>query len=47
MFITGERSREKLNMERLKNIVCQKDMNIVQLTGLNKDWRKVNKGHTI
>ena len=46
-FIANKRSRETLKMEKIKKIVCQNSVDVLALTEVNKDWRKVDSKNTI
>ena len=46
-FISGQRSRETLKMERLKRLVINYNVDLVCLSEVNKDWRSVQQEHTI
>ena len=46
-FITDERSRETLKMERLKALTIEYQIDLLCLTEINKDWRGVDQNHTI
>ena len=40
-FLSEERSKETLKMHKLKKLVLENQVDIMSLTELNKDWRKV------
>ena len=46
-FISGERSKETLKMERLKELSINYDIYLLCLTELNKDWRAIQQNNTI
>ena len=46
-FITNERSRETLKVERLKALTIKYWIDLLCLTELNRGWRGVNQKHTI
>ena len=46
-FVSGERSKETLKMERLKELVTGFDVDIFCLSEVNKDWRTLPYDHTI
>ena len=46
-FITEERSKETLKMERLKEVVINHAVDIFCLTEVNKDWRLLPYDQTI
>ena len=46
-FVSGERNKETLKMEKLKMAVCNFSVDLLCLTEVNKDWRKVNTKHTV
>ena len=46
-FMTGERSKETLKSEKLRGLSKQYNFDLVGLTEVNKDWRKVEQQHTI
>ena len=46
-FISGEKSKESLKMERLKRLAINYDVDLICLTEVNKDWKFVQQDHTI
>ena len=46
-FISGQRLKETLKMERLKELVIGFDVDIFCLSEINKDWRTLPYDHTI
>ena len=46
-FVSGQRSRETLKMEKLKSVICHYDVDLFALSEVNKDWRKVPTKNTI
>ena len=46
-FISEERSKETLKMERLKQITINYNIDLLCLTELNKDWRAIKQDNTI
>ena len=44
-FVTNQRSRETLKMERLKRLVINYEVDLVCLSEVNKDWRSVPRQH--
>ena len=46
-FITGKRCHETLKMEKLKELCLTYNVDLMALTEVNKDWRKVTTQHTI
>ena len=46
-FISGERSKESLRMERLKLLCVNYDIDLVCLLEVNRDWRSVQQKNTI
>ena len=46
-FVTGQRSRETLKMEKLKELVCRYGVDLISLSEVNKDWRKIQTNNTI
>jgi len=46
-FVTGQRNRESYKIEKLKKFVIDKQVDIVGLTEVNKDWRCVPTENTV
>ena len=46
-FMIGERSKETLKMEKLKQTTVNYDVNLICLTEINKDWRSMKQENTI
>ena len=46
-FVTNERKKESLKMERLKKLSIDYNIDLICLTGVNKDWRSVVQNNTI
>ena len=46
-FVTGRRNRESYKIEKLKKLVIEKQIDIVGLTEVNKDWRCVPTENTV
>jgi len=46
-FVTGQRNRESFKIDKLKKIVNEKQIDIVSLTKVNKDWRCVPTENTV
>ena len=46
-FVTKESSKETLKMERLKKLIVDHRIDLVGLTEINKDWRKIVYSNTI
>lgn len=46
-FTTNKRNKETLKMEKLKNLILSQDFDIVALSELNKDWRKITYDNSI
>ena len=46
-FISGERSKESLKMERLKSLAINYEIDLICLTEVNRDWRSVEQSNTI
>jgi len=46
-FVTSQRCKQTLKMEKLKKLVIKNDIDLVGLTEVNKDWRKLDYEHTI
>ena len=42
-FITDERSKDTLNMERLKDLTIKYEVDLICLTEVNRDWRSIDK----
>ena len=46
-FVTDQRSKETLKMERLKKLITENEFDIMCLTEINKDWRLLPYQETI
>ena len=46
-FVTSERKKETLKMERLKKLSIDYNIDLICLTEVNKDWRSVVQNNTI
>ena len=46
-FLTSDKDRETMKMEKLKTAVCKFNVDLLCLTEVNKDWRKVSTKHTV
>ena len=46
-FKSNERSIATLKLERLKKLVIEKNIDLIGLTEVNKDWRKLEYDDTI
>ena len=46
-FVTGRRNRESLKIEKLKKFIIEKEVDMVGLTEVNKDWRQVSTENTV
>ena len=46
-FIENSRCLQTLKMEKLKKLIIQHNIDIVGLSEVNKDWRKVEQEHII
>ena len=46
-FVTGQRNRESYKMDKLKKFIIEKQVDIVGLTEVNKDWRCVPTDNTV
>ena len=46
-FVTDKRCKETLKMEKLKKLILSQDFDIVGLSEINKDWRKIQYDNSI
>jgi len=46
-FVSGQRNRESLKVEKLKQFILSKQVDFVGLTEVNKDWRRVDTENTV
>ena len=46
-FISDKRCKQTLKLEKLKKLILTHDFDLVGLTEVNKDWRKVSQDNTI
>ena len=45
--MTNKRCKETLKMEKLKKLILSQDFDIIALSEINKDWRKINYDNSI
>ena len=45
--MTEKRCKQTLKMEKLKKLILDHNIDLVGLTEVNKDWRKINYPNTI
>ena len=46
-FVSGQRNRESLKVEKLKQFILSKQVDFVGLSEVNKDWRRVDTENTV
>ena len=46
-FVSGDRNKESLKMERVKQLTIKYNFDLICLTEVNKDWRAVSQENTI
>ena len=46
-FVSNQRSKETLKMEKLKKLILEQNVDITCLTEVNKDWRTIAYDNTI
>lgn len=47
VFVTDQRCKETVKMEKLRNLIIDNDFSYAGLTETNKDWRKSSYSHSI